>query len=134
MSGENKEQKTQVLGDGSILHIPKVNRNAEPVEGINHVEIGKEYLSSFVYFGNETLSFVFQESGILGNQDRSGEDLVIGPEYARMPHDEAKKFMDIKKDSALNNIIPFNNCVVRFEVEYNISVSRCKRSKTIFRI
>ena len=120
MSVENKEQKIQVLNNGSVLFIPKVDRNAEPVEQgyINSVEIGKEYLASFVYFGNETLSFVFQESGILGNQDRSGEDLVIGPEYARMPHDEAKKFMDIKKDSALNNLVPFNNCVVRFEVEY----------------
>ena len=120
MSVENKEQKIQVLNNGSVLFIPKVDRNAEPVEQgyINGVEIGKEYLASFVYFGNETLSFVFQESGILGNQDRSGEDLVIGPEYARMPHDEAKKFMDIKKDSALNNLVPFNNCVVRFEVEY----------------
>ena len=52
--------------------------NEEPKLEKRRIEIGKEYLASFVYFGNETLSFVFQESGILGNQDRSGEDIVIG--------------------------------------------------------
>ena len=45
MSDENKEQKIHRLNNGSVLFIPKVDRNGEPVEQgyINSVEIGKEY-------------------------------------------------------------------------------------------